>query len=157
MITLEPIGVIKTPFHTQDNMPIQSGMAKGVKGKIILKKKFADGLMDIDSFSYIIIIYHFHKTPGYKLKVIPFMDDKPHGVFATRAPVRPNPLGFSVVKLIKVENNILYVEDVDMLDGTPLIDIKPYIPQLDNRKAKRIGWLENKQYKKIVKSDKRFI
>lgn len=85
------------------------------------------------------------------------MDDKPHGVFATRAPVRPNPLGFSVVRLVKVENNILYIEDVDMLDGTPLIDIKPYIPQLDNRKAKRIGWLENKQYEKIVKSDKRFI
>ncbi|MDX9929352.1 MAG: tRNA (N6-threonylcarbamoyladenosine(37)-N6)-methyltransferase TrmO [Bacteroidales bacterium] len=143
-IRYKSIGRIHTPFRKIKGMPIQSRDSKGIKGTIELKKKFVKGLPDLEKFSHIYLIYHFHKSRGFDLKVIPFLDDKPHGIFATRAPKRPNHIGISVVKLISIKDNILEIENVDMLDGTPLLDIKPYISQFDIHKIEKVGWINNK-------------
>lgn len=157
-IIINPIGVIKTPFKTRDGMPIQPSGAKGVEGVIEINEKYTEGLTDLDGFSHIILIYQFHLIKEYELSLIPFMDDKPHGVFSTRAPKRPNAIGFSVVKLNKIEENLVYVENIDVLDGTPLIDIKPLIPDVDFVEVTKLGWLEGKSNKMgAKKSDKRFI
>ena len=161
MITKEiiynPSGTIHSPFKEIEGTPTQPTGAKGIAGTIEIESDYSDGLKDIEGFSHIILIYHFHLSKGYLLKVKPFLDDNLHGVFATRAPRRPNPIGMSVVKLISVDDCILHIEDVDIVDETPLLDIKPYVPQFDTREAERIGWL----YKKVdkitkVKADKRF-
>jgi len=144
-ITFKPIGVISTPFKTKEGMPIQSIGAIGVEGKIEISHEYEQALDDLDGFSHIILLFYFHQTKETKLKVVPFLDDKLHGVFSTRAPSRPNPIGLSVVKLIQRKKNILFIENVDMIDGTPLIDIKPYIPEVDNINSEKIGWLEGKQ------------
>lgn len=157
VIIFDPIGVIKTPFATLNGMPIQPEGAKEICGTVELKKKFVEGLKDLEGFSYIILLYHLHMAKECKLTVTPFMDDKPHGVFATRAPLRPNPIGISVVRLIKIEKHKLFIEDVDILDGTPLLDIKPFIPQIDNRMNNNIGWLQGKGNIFQRKSDTRFI
>jgi len=157
VIKYKEIGVIHSPFTSLERMPVQPIAAKGVKGTIEIHKKFLDGLQDLEKFQYIYLFYHFNKAETCKLKVIPFMDDKPHGIFATRAPIRPNPIGISVVYLIKIENNILYVEDIDIMDNTPLLDIKPFIPQVDNRMSKKIGWLQGKENIFQTQSDARFI
>ena len=138
-------------------MPIQAKGGKGIKGTIKIKPSFAEGLKDIGGFSHIILIYSFHRSKDYSLMVKPFLDDKLHGVFATRAPKRPNPIGISVVRLRKVEGRVLHIEDVDIVNGTPLLDIKPYIPDIDAFQTKRIGWLSKKTkgFSK-AKSDKRF-
>ncbi len=120
-------------------MPVQPTGAKGIAGTIEIKPEYIDGLKDIEGFSHIILIYHFHLSKGYSLKVKPFLDENLRGIFATRAPKRPNPLGISVVKLIKVKNNILQIEDVDIVDGTPLLDIKPYVPDFDIHEVEKIG------------------
>jgi len=114
--------------------------------------EYSEGLKDLEGFSHIVLLYHFHRSQDTKLTVIPFMDSRPHGVFSTRAPSRPNPIGFSVVKLIKIKGNILDIENVDILDGTPLLDIKPYVPEFDQYPADRIGWLG--QARGIVKGKK---
>jgi len=138
-------------------MPIQAQGGKGIKGVIKIKHSFAGGLKDIDGFSHIILIYGFHRSKDYSLMVKPFLDDKLHGVFATRAPKRPNAIGISVVRLRKVEGRTLHIEDVDIVTGTPLLDIKPYIPEIDAIRTKRIGWLSNKTKRfGKAKSDKRF-
>ncbi len=157
-ISYRPIGIIRTPFSTPAEMPIQPEGAKGIKGTIEINPELAPGLFDIEGFSHLILIYHFHLIQGHKLYVVPFMDDKPHGIFATRAPVRPNPIGISVVELKKVENNLIYIEGVDMIDGTPLLDIKPFYARYDNRPETRSGWLEGKERTDIskIKSDARF-
>lgn len=156
-INYEPIGVINTPFKSREGMPIQSSGAKGIKGTITVKKEFEEGLEDLDGFSHIYLIYHFHKSDNYTLKTKPFLDDKPRGVFSTRAPKRPNPIGISVVRLIRVKENTLEIENVDMLDGTPLIDIKPYIPDFDIQKVDKVGWINNKiDDINSIKSDDRF-
>ena len=156
-INYEPIGIINTPHKTKEGMPIQSISAKGIKGKIELKEEFMDGLLDLDGFSHIMLIYHFHKSVGYKLQVKPFLDTKLHGVFSTRAPKRPNAIGMSVVKLISVKGNSLDIENIDMIDGTPLLDIKPYVPEFDIHMIEKGGWLENKIGKlDEKKSDDRF-
>ncbi len=156
-VTLEPIGIIHTPFKTKEGMPIQSIGAKGIKGQIELNEEFVPGLADLDGFSHIILIYYFHKSTGFELLTIPFLDDTPRGVFATRAPKRHNPIGLSVVRILKIEKNIIYVENVDMLDETPLLDIKPYIPDFDIHKTEKIGWIENKtESLNKNKSDRRF-
>jgi tRNA (adenine37-N6)-methyltransferase len=156
-ITLKSIGTIRTPFKTKEGMPIQSGGAKGVKGQIIIKEEFLPGLTDLNGFSHIILIYHFHKSKGYDLLTTPFLDNKKRGVFATRAPNRPNPVGISVVRLLRIQNNIIHIENVDMLDETPLLDIKPYIPDFDVHETEKTGWIENKTDKlSETKSDKRF-
>ena len=157
-IILEPIGVIRTPFKDVEGMPIQPMAAEGVKGRIELNPKFMDGLKDIEGFSHLTLIYHLHKISGYKLVVTPFMDIVPHGIFATRSPKRPNAIGLSTVKLLEVKDNIIYIEQVDILDGTPLIDIKPFYPRYDNRLDVKAGWLEKNPDLPVEKlfSDKRF-
>jgi tRNA-Thr(GGU) m(6)t(6)A37 methyltransferase TsaA len=156
-ITYNPIGVIHSPFKDIKGMPIQSKGAKGVAGTVEIKSEYADGLKDIEGFSHIILIYHFHLSRGYSLKVKPFLDDNLHGVFATRAPKRPNPIGISIVRLVKIEGCILYIEDVDILNGTPLLDIKPFVPEFDIREAIKIGWLSQKVRKvHKMRSDDRF-
>ena len=157
-INYKVIGMIHSPFKSPKNTPIQPKAAKGTKGKIILSEKYNEGLKDIKGFSHIILIYHFHLSKGYSLTVKPYMDNKFHGVFATRAPKRPNPIGISVVRLLKIEGNILEIEDVDIVDGTPLLDIKPYVPDFDIRKVKKIGWLtENIHKLDKAKDNGRFV
>ena len=138
-----PIGTIYTPFTKPEDMPIQSAHATGTRGQVKVLPDFAEGLKDLDGFSHIILLYHFHRSQGPQLIVTPFLDDRPRGVFATRAPVRPNPIGLSIVKLLSVQQNVLQVENVDMLDATPLLDIKPYVPQFDHCDAPRTGWLSD--------------
>ena len=159
-IEFESIGEIHTPFKKLEGMPIQPIGAQGVKGEIHIKQKYLDGLKDIKHFSHLNLIYHLHKVKNYKLEVKPFLDTKTHGIFATRSPKRPNPIGLSVVQLDKVKNNILYVSNVDILDKTPIIDIKPYVPQLyqDTIENLKIGWFETKKDQaKTTKADSRFI
>ncbi len=157
-IVYQPIGTIKTPFKKVADMPIQPQGANGAEGIIVLEKEFTPGLMDLNGFSHIILLYHFHLVKGYKLYVVPFMDDKPHGIFATRAPTRPNSIGISIVKLTKVEGNKVYFEGADMINGTPLIDLKPYFPKYDAQHNVNGGWLEAKGDLDIskIKSDARF-
>src|SRR5262249_29915084 len=127
-------------FTALAGMPIQTVAAAGVAATIELEPSYAAGLRDIEGFSYLLIISHLHLMQGYTLEVTPFMDAQTHGVFATRSPRRPNPIGLSIVRLIRVEGATLHIEEVDLLDGTPVLDIKPYVPQLDDRAAERIGW-----------------
>ncbi len=157
MITYEPIGIIHSPFTKLEGMPIQPAGAVGVKGTVEISEDYQAGLKDLDGFSHLVVLYHFHQSKDYKLQVIPFLDDKPRGVFATRAPKRPNAIGLSVVKLVRVAGCILHVEGVDMLDGTPVLDIKPYVPAFDIEGSIRIGWLAEAQ-KKVgqTQADQRF-
>lgn len=143
-IKYKPIGVIHSPFKEVTGMPIQPAGALGVKGIVEVFAQFCAGLKDIGGFSHIILVYHFHLSKGYSLEVRPFMDEEARGVFATRSPARPNPIGISAVRLVGVEDCTLHVEDIDVVDGTPLLDIKPYVPDFDWRKAERIGWLSGK-------------
>ena len=155
--TYQPIGTIYTPFAETEGMPIQSALAAGTRGQVDVLPEFAEGLKDLDGFSHIILLYHFHRCTGSRLIVTPFLDDRPRGVFATRAPVRPNPIGLSIVKLLSVHQNILQVANVDMLDATPQLDIKPYVPQFDHCDAPRTGWMEKaSKGESEMKSDDRF-
>jgi tRNA-Thr(GGU) m(6)t(6)A37 methyltransferase TsaA len=156
-VSYRPIGVIHSPFTDIEGMPIQPTGASGIRGTVEVFPEFADGLKDLEGFSHIILLYHLHRVQGAKLVVTPFMDSRPHGVFATRAPKRPNPIGLSIVKLLRIEQNILHIENVDILDGTPLLDIKPYVPEFDRPRADRVGWLEQSKGKvRSRKSDGRF-
>ncbi len=156
-IIYKPIGIIRTPFRDRDGMPIQAAAAGGVKGTIELDPEMVPGLRDLAGFSHIMLLYHFHLSRGYSLEVVPFMDTGLRGVFATRAPKRPNPIGVSVVRLAAVRGNILDIEDVDIIDGTPLLDIKPYVPGIDDRECVRTGWLEGREeLMRARKSDDRF-
>lgn len=160
LIEYKPIGVIKSPFKELKGMPIQPIGACGVKGEIHIKEEYKEGLADLEEFSHIILIYHLHLSKGYSLRVKPFLDDKKHGVFATRAPKRPNPIGLSVVRLEKIEDNIIGICNVDMVDGTPLLDIKPYIPHFDKAEDENVcvGWFEDKHHEAVnKKSDGRFL
>jgi len=140
-ISYQPIGIIHSPFRKVEGMPIQPSGASGIQGTVEVHPEFAAGLKDLDGFSHIILLYHFHRVQGAKLLVTPFMDARPRGIFATRAPTRPNPIGLSIVRLVRVEENVLRIENVDILDGTPLLDIKPYVPEFDQYPADRVGWL----------------
>jgi tRNA-Thr(GGU) m(6)t(6)A37 methyltransferase TsaA len=156
-VRYHPIGIIHSPYQQIEGMPIQPWGAIGVAGSVEIKHEYVNGLKDIDGFSHIILIYHFHVSKGYLLEIIPFLDDHPKGVFATRAPKRPNPIGLSIVKLIKVEDNILHIEDVDILDNTPLLDIKPYVSEFDALDQTEAGWYSKAKYNvRNKKSDLRF-
>ncbi len=156
-IVYSPIGIIRSPFKTVEGAPIQPVGARGVRGGIEIRREFLAGLKDLDGFSHIILIYHFNLSEGYALEVKPFLDDRLRGVFATRAPKRPNPIGISVVKLIGIEGIFLHIEDVDIVDGTPLLDIKPFVPQFDSRETNLIGWLSGRvQAAEQFKADERF-
>jgi len=138
-----PIGIVRTPFKCKKDTPIQPFRSKAI-GRIEVFKKYKDGLSDIDGFSHLILIYRFHKSRGHCLKVKPFLDDQLRGLFATRYPRRPNQIGLTVVELLKRETNILFVRGIDVLDGTPLLDIKPYVPDFEPKETIKIGWLEGK-------------
>ncbi len=146
-ISFKPIGIIHSPFKEPKGIPIQPAVAEGIEGQVEVFPEYAEGLEDIGGFSRIFLIYQFHLSEGYHLKVKPYMDNKKRGVFATRAPSRPNPIGVSVVELLKVEGSTLYIMNVDIVDGTPLLDIKPYVPEFDIHEVKNIGWLEKNVHK----------
>jgi tRNA-Thr(GGU) m(6)t(6)A37 methyltransferase TsaA len=142
----KPIGVIHSPFTEKDKTPIQASRSQAI-GQVEIYPEFADGLKDIEALSHIYLLYAFHKSQGYQLQVKPFLDNQEHGIFATRYPYRPNPIGLSIVKLVFRKDNMLTVEGIDTLDGTPLLDIKPYVPDFDLRTDVRAGWYETRSYK----------
>lgn len=155
---ITPIGIIHSPFKQIADMPIQPTGANGVTGQIVLHPELVEGLVDLEGFSHIILLYSFHKAGKAALTVTPFLDPEPHGVFATRAPTRPNRIGLSVLRLKSITGNILQVENIDILDGSPLLDIKPYVPEFDQPTGEvRIGWLQEKQNGgQTARSDHRF-
>ena len=140
---MRPIGVIHSPFTDKKQTPIQPTRSQAV-GQVEVYPEFAEGLQDIEGLSHVILLYVFHCLSGYTLRVKPFLDDALHGLFATRYPCRPNPIGLSIVRLIARHGNVLEIEGVDMLDGTPLLDIKPYVPDFDARENVRVGWYETR-------------
>jgi len=142
-ILFHPIGIIHTPFTNKSEMPIQASRSQA-KGTLEIYPEFAEGLQDLEGFSHIFLLYVFHESSGFSLLVKPFLDDQLHGLFATRHPNRPNPLGLSVVRLLGREGNTLEIENVDMLDGTPLLDIKPYLPEFDVRTGTCNGWYKTR-------------
>ena len=143
---MRPIGIIHAPFTEKSKTPIQAARSQAI-GYVEVLPEFSDGLQDIEALSHIYLLYAFHESSGYKLQVKPFLDDQEHGIFATRYPYRPNPIGISIVKLLSRETNILTVEGIDTLDGTPLLDIKPYVPDFDHREEVRAGWYETRSKK----------
>jgi tRNA-Thr(GGU) m(6)t(6)A37 methyltransferase TsaA len=143
-IEYRPIGIIHSPYKTPEGTPIQPTHAQGLEAKVEVFPEYADGLDDLAGFSHIYLLYHFHLSKKFSLKVKPFLDDEVHGLFATRAPSRPNSIGLSIVRLTGIKENILRVLNIDVLDGTPLLDVKPYIPEFDVRKVDKIGWIEEK-------------
>ena len=156
-IELKPIGVIHSPFKELEGMPIQPAGARGVKGTVDVFEEYCAGLKDLDGFSHIVLVYLFHRSQGFNLHVMPYMDTKMCGVFAIRAPRRPNAIGLSVVQLNMIQDGTLQIQNVDILDGTPLLDIKPYVPEFDAQVKVRTGWLENARGTvRHRKSDDRF-
>ena len=157
-IVYRPIGIIHSPFKKPQGTPIQPSAGKGIKGTIEIYPEYIKGLKDLEGFSHIILLFHLHLVKKATLQAKPFMDNELHGIFSIRGPSRPNPIGLSIVKLEKIVNNILYIEDLDIIDTTPLLDIKPYVSNFDDRKNIKIGWLED-NIKKLSLSvdDGRFI
>lgn len=143
-IEYHPIGIIHSPHKTPEGTPIQPSGARGVAGSIEIFPEFIAGLADLAGFSHIVILYHCHLSQKFSLTVTPFLDDQKRGLFATRAPARPNPIGLSVVRLMGIDGGNLQIIDIDVVDGTPLLDIKPYVPAFDAHQADRIGWIGKK-------------
>ncbi len=141
-ISLRAIGRIRTPFHTGNGTPIQPAYAQGAEGRVIVDDRFADALDDIEGFERVWLIYWMDRVVAFQPRVVPYLDTQEHGLFATRSPCRPNPIGLSVVRLLRREAGVLYVADVDMLNGTPLLDIKPYVPEFDAHPSAKAGWFE---------------
>jgi tRNA (adenine37-N6)-methyltransferase len=157
-IIYKPIGIIYTPFKEAKGTPIQPSAARDIEGIVEVFPEYQKGLKDLVNFSHIILLYHFHLSKQYSLEVVPFMDDINHGLFSTRASSRPNPIGLSVVRLIKIEDNTLFIKDADIISGTPLLDIKPFVPEFDHARVKNKGWLEKNVNKlKKSKDDERFV
>ena len=152
---VKPIGIIRTPFQEPTGTPIQPSRSGGAKGTVEVFPEYADGLKDLDGFERIWLIYWFDRAPAPQLLVVPFLDDRERGVFATRAPSRPNAIGMSVVRLLQVVGNTLEVANVDILDGTPLLDIKPYVPEFDSHTVEKSGWLDHAPQRRSV-ADGRF-
>jgi tRNA-Thr(GGU) m(6)t(6)A37 methyltransferase TsaA len=156
-LSIVPIGIIHTPFTDIMGMPIQPTGARGIRGTVEIFSEYAEGLTDIEGFSHLFLIYVFHRCPSYNLVVRPFLDTTPCGVFATRAPRRPNAIGLSIVRLIEVTDSTLSIEDVDILEGTPLLDLKPYVPEFDAYPDASSGWLEHSAHRaEVFRSDERF-
>jgi tRNA-Thr(GGU) m(6)t(6)A37 methyltransferase TsaA len=156
-ITYEPIGIIYSPFQTLEDMPIQPTSEASQPGVVEIFPEYQTGLADLAGFSHIYLIYHLHRVEHARLTVTPFLDTQPRGLFATRAPSRPNPIGLSLVQLERIEENRLHIAALDILDQTPLLDIKPYIPEFEPQQNVRIGWVEQARGRvKSQKSDARF-
>jgi tRNA-Thr(GGU) m(6)t(6)A37 methyltransferase TsaA len=143
IIQFRKIGTLYSPHNNTKDMPRQPKFAKGVRGTVVIQPEFIEGLRDLEGFSHIYLICFLHKVEGFELSANPPMDNRSHGVFATRSPHRPNPISLSVVKLVSIEGNVLTIEDVDILDGTPVLDIKPYSPTFILEEPIRTGWLES--------------
>ena len=157
MHKIKPIGIIHSPYYIIEDMPIQPKGAREVEGYVLVDEKYINGLKDIEGFSHIYLLYGFHKAARTELLVTPFMDKQTRGVFATRSPLRPNHIGMSIVELKRVEGNKVVVGGIDILDGTPLLDIKPYIEKFDAVKESVSGWLQASDEEIIKKrSDNRF-
>ncbi len=155
---MKPIGLIRTPYKQLDGMPIQPGGAAGVEGELVIEPEYAEGLSDLDGFSHLYLLYLFHEARRTRLKVTPFMDETARGVFATRSPLRPNHIGLSIVELAAVEGCRVRVKNIDILDNTPLIDIKPYIAAFDFVEQARSGWMDKDRSEVQAKrSDDRFV
>jgi tRNA-Thr(GGU) m(6)t(6)A37 methyltransferase TsaA len=144
-VTYRPIGLLHTPFRDLSEMPIQPTSRASAPGTAEIFAEFAEGLRDLDGFSHVILLYHLHRARRVELTVVPFLGSEPRGVFATRAPTRPNPIGLSIVSLVSVEGRTLHLGNVDILDDTPLLDLKPYVPAFDRPTQARAGWLEQLQ------------
>ena len=145
--TFRPIGVIKTPNKDREGSPVHPRYATGMKGQVVLDQHFVKGLKDLDGFSHMIVVFVLDRSPGYNLEVIPYHDTGLRGLFSTRSPNRPNPVGISVVKILSIKDNVITFEGPDMLDDSPLLDIKPYIPDFDDTEEIRIGWFEGKLFR----------
>ena len=155
--TYRPIGFFRTPFTSIQGMPIQPIGGGATEGTIEILPEFREGLTDLEGFSHIIVLYHFHKIEGYDLLVKPFLDTATHGIFATRSPKRPNPIGLSVMRLKAVHTDSLRLEGIDVLDRTPVVDIKPYVPDFDRYNAEKTGWFDGKSANAVSHlSDDRF-
>lgn len=156
-ITFTLNGTIHSPFTDLEGMPIQPAGAKEAIGTVVIDPTYEAGLQDMEGFSHLYLLYHFHRAAPMRLKVVPFLDSREHGIFATRSPSRPNPIGLSIVELLEVRGNRLTVRGIDVLDGTPLLDIKPYIEAFDRVEESRSGWLASSP-EEIARqrSDKRF-
>lgn len=141
--TFTPIGVIHSPYLDKKDTPIQPTRSRAA-GQVEVFEEYAAGLEDLEGFSHMILLYVFHRSEGFSLKVQPFLDSRLHGLFSTRYPCRPNPIGLSIVRLVNRRERWLDIEGVDVLDNTPLLDIKPYVPEFDVRIDARAGWFENR-------------
>lgn len=154
-LRFEPIGVIETPFREPAGTPIQPSRSEGAQGRVHVDPRFQAGLKDLEGFERIWLIYCFHRAPAASLLVTPFLDTRQRGVFATRAPARPSPIGISAVRLLAIREGVLEVADVDVIDGTPLLDIKPYVPEFDCHPKSRAGWFDESDSRRCV-ADERF-
>ena len=152
-IVMHPIGVIHSPYKEARNIPIQGTFDNRVEAWLELKDEYTKGLKDLDAFSHAIIIYYFHRSPREEIEGIPFLENHKHGIFAIRSPHRPNHIGFSIIKIKSIKANRVYFTEVDVADGTPLLDIKPYVRYFDNRENVISGWLE-KHFKNGKRPDK---
>lgn len=156
-IEYKPIGLIHSPFKECKGTPIQGVSAGDTEGIVEVFPEYKAGLKDLDGFSHIILIYHFHLSGRFSLRVKPYLDNRLRGLFATRAPSRPNPIGLTIVQLVKIESGNLYIRQLDVVDGTPLLDIKPYVPEFDAQEIRKTGWLESQIHKlHQTKNDSRF-
>ena len=153
-MNLIPIGVIHSPHLKAEGTPIQAALATGVQGTVEVFPEYGAGLRDLDGFERVWLVYWFDRAKEAELVVTPYLDTTPRGLFATRAPCRPNPIGLSCVRLLEVRGSMLHVDGLDILDGTPLLDIKPYLPAFDAFEAKRIGWCAEAGAKRTVADDR---
>jgi tRNA-Thr(GGU) m(6)t(6)A37 methyltransferase TsaA len=151
---LKPIGVIHSPFTQPTGTPIQPPFADGAEGRVVVDEQYAEALKDLAGFERIWLVYWFDRAPPARLTVVPFLDETPRGLFAVRAPCRPNPIGLSAVRLLGIEGSVLRVADLDVLDGTPLLDIKPYVPRFDSFPGSRHGWLEGAEHRRGLADDR---
>lgn len=157
MIVYQPIGIIHSPFRDREGMPIQPAGAQEIPGWIEINDNYTEGLRNLEGFSHIILLYHFHLSNGYDLEPIPFLDKVKRGVFATRVPRRPNSIGLSVVRLVGVKGRLIKIENIDVVDGTPLLDMKPYVPAFDAISDATSGWVKGKEERlRDIRADDRF-
>lgn len=156
-VSYKSIGIIHSPFQTLEDMPIQPTSQASRPGVVEIYPQYLEALKDLDGFSHIYLLYHLHRVADAKLTVTPFLDTQTRGLFATRAPCRPNPIGLSLVQLDRIEDNRLHIARLDVLDQTPLLDIKPYIPEFEPQENVRVGWVEQAREQVLTrKSDERF-
>lgn len=155
IVSFTPIGVIHSPFKEQKGTPIQPRFARDARGEVHVNHEYVEALADLDGFERIWLLFHIHRAGTWRPKVIPYRDTVERGLFATRSPSRPAPIGLSAVRLLAIAGNVLTVEGLDMLDGTPLLDVKPYVPSFDAYPDSQAGWFDQ-SISRSEQADKRF-